>query len=478
MPSTRQSHIPLDTLPFLSTHSARNDIIFADQPTLGRHLHTGDEELEEDDGEGDGDEEHGHHHHHHHSVVPPTRGGTGTPTISPAWRLHLYNLLERPNSSPAAVLIHVLVTFLIVFSAIVTVLETVPAFHSFPGGIWFGLETSLVALFTVEYVARCAATSHSWSSLFGWIGSFFGIMDLLAILPYYIEIALQKDTTTLFRFSILRTFRLLRVFRPFRYNNTLLLFVLAYLYFFGLLTGIIRLSHHQRELSTIEVMFLSFRRSKDALLALGFFVLMVVIVFSTLLYFIERGTWDDTLEVFINSDGDPSQFASIPAAAWFVIVTISTVGYGEITPRSFFGRLITLPLLLFGLLLIALPSFVLGREFSVVWNEMANGPTPRTPYAQSGHAYAQSEQSPAILTRLRARAPSFDGYLHTPTTATGTATATTRERERDEAYHRQLSQSHEMLAAQVAELRVAMDAQSTLLRRMLERGAASDANES
>jgi potassium voltage-gated channel Shal-related subfamily D member 2 len=77
-------------------------------------------------------------------------------------------------------------------------------------------------------------------------------------------------------------------------------------------------------------MYLSFRRSKDALLALGFFVLMVVIVFSTLLYvlimlsafprlmlvasryFIERGTWDDTLEIFINSDGDPSQFAVSP----------------------------------------------------------------------------------------------------------------------------------------------------------------------
>jgi hypothetical protein len=365
--------------------------------------------------------------------------------ITPAWRLHLYNLLERPNSSAAAVLVHVLVTFLIVFSALVTILETVPgALHSLPGGLWFGLETSLVALFTVEYVARCAATSYSWSGLFGWVGSFFGIMDLLAILPYYIEIALQKDTSTLFRFSILRTFRLLRVFRPFRYNSTLLL--------------------------TIEVMYLSFRRSRDALLALGFFVLMVVIVFSTLLYFIERGSWDDTLEVFINSDGDPSQFASIPAAAWFVIVTISTVGYGEITPRSFLGRLVTLPLLLFGLLLIALPSFVLGREFSMVWNEMTNGHTPRTPYMQSRHAYTQSEiflQSPTLLRRLRAGSLSVDDPFHTTNAAAAAAPC-----ERNEA-HRQLAQSHGDLAVQLAELRGAMDAQSTLLRRILEREAGS-----
>ncbi|PIL22784.1 transporter [Ganoderma sinense ZZ0214-1] len=97
---------------------------------------------------------------------------------------------------------------------------------------------------------------------------------------------------------------------------------------------------------------------------------MVLVVFSTLLYFAERGTWDQTLGVFLNSDGDPSQFASIPAAGWFVIVTITTVGYGEITPRSFLGRVITLPLLVFGLLLIALPTFVLGREFSIVWEFM------------------------------------------------------------------------------------------------------------
>jgi hypothetical protein len=62
---------------------------------------------------------------------------------------------------------------------------------------------------------------------------------------------------------------------------------------------------------------------------------------------------------------------------------ISTVGYGEMTPRSFLGRLITLPLLLFGLLLIALPSFVLGREFSVIWNDMTSGNIQRTPYMQS-----------------------------------------------------------------------------------------------
>ena len=54
-----------------------------------------------------------------------------------------------------------------------------------------------------------------------------------------------------------------------------------------------------------------------------------------------------------------------------LLTAITTVGYGDITPRSFLGRVITIPLLVFGLLLIALPTFVLGREFSIVWDMMS-----------------------------------------------------------------------------------------------------------
>ena len=181
MPSTSTGpspNIPLETLPFLNTRHTSNDDIFTDQPAIGRRTPTGDgdddeEETEaEEEANGDMDEEVGlnrqrqrqRRRRHASSISAPTT------TIEPAWRLHLYNLLERPNSSAAAVLVHVLVTGLIAFSALVTILETVPAFHSLPGGMWFGLETSLVALFTVEYIARCAATSYSWSALFAWVG--------------------------------------------------------------------------------------------------------------------------------------------------------------------------------------------------------------------------------------------------------------------------------------------------------------------
>ncbi|KAF5362705.1 hypothetical protein D9758_011700 [Tetrapyrgos nigripes] len=297
----------------------------------------------------------------------------------PPWKRDLHLLLEHPTSSTGATLIHILMTFFILASAVVTVLETVPALRGVQGGaqIWFGIETTLVAIFTVEYIARCVAWSGSWMSLLRWGFSFFALTDLLSVLPYYIEILLHQDTSSFFRFSILRMFRLLRVFRPFRW-------VLPPFFPpvpspsgspFGLVCScthapVLLSPYNHTILLTIEVMYLSVRRSQHALAAIGFFVVCVMSVWSTVLYFVERGTWDPVLETFINAEGDPSQFSSIPAAGWFVLVTITTVGYGEITPRSFLGRLLTLPLLVFGLLLIALPSFVLGREFAIVWEGM------------------------------------------------------------------------------------------------------------
>jgi len=200
-------------------------------------------------------------------------------------------------------------------------------------------------------------------------------------------------------------------------------------------------------------MILSFRRSQHALLALAFFVIMVLIIFSTLLYFIERGTWDESLGIFMNSDGDPSQFSSIPAAAWFVLVTITTVGYGEITPRSILGRLVTLPLLVFGLLLIALPTFVLGREFSIAWEllkdqevlpEDGTLATPLTSPDLRRHGTRRS----SFLTERRPRNIS-DLY--------SIATSSERQAERE-----QLD-----LSSQVAELRSTIEMQGEMLKKLV-----------
>ncbi|KAI0754725.1 voltage-gated potassium channel [Daedaleopsis nitida] len=363
--------------------------------------------------------------------------GDDTQSMPPSWKKDLYMLLEQPTSSQAAFLVHFFITFLIAFSAVITVLETVPAFHSISGSFWFGLETTLVVLFTIEYIGRCLAHTTSWRRFFKWIGSFFGIIDLLGILPYYIEIALQQDTSTLFRFTILRTFRLLR----FTANSLP---------------------------RTIEVMYLSFRRSQHALLALSFFVVMVLIVFSTLLYFAERGTWDETLGIFLNSDGDPSQFSSIPAAGWFVLVTITTVGYGEITPRSFLGRLITLPLLVFGLLLIALPTFVLGREFSIVWEFMEEAQRTRD-VDEDFDPFNDSVASP-LLNRRHARelAASTSLWRTAPEEITRPHPRPSRVASTSSSHRNAAFETQGELTAQLAELRAKVEMQEEMLRRIVD----------
>lgn len=89
--------------------------------------------------------------------------------MPPSWKKDLYMLLEKPTSSQAAFLVHIFTTFLITFSAVVTVLETVPAFHSISNSIWFGLETTLVVLFTIEFIGRCIAHGTSWGRFFKWV---------------------------------------------------------------------------------------------------------------------------------------------------------------------------------------------------------------------------------------------------------------------------------------------------------------------
>lgn len=89
--------------------------------------------------------------------------------IRPPWKRKLYELLEQPQSSKAALAMHMFTTSLIVASALVTVVETVPVGHSIPTRIWFGVETSVVALFTVEYIARSIAWSNTWRSFFHWM---------------------------------------------------------------------------------------------------------------------------------------------------------------------------------------------------------------------------------------------------------------------------------------------------------------------
>ncbi|KAG0256868.1 hypothetical protein BG011_004288 [Mortierella polycephala] len=256
-----------------------------------------------------------------------TRSNSQANAIRNPLKRKFFLLLEDPSSSNAAFAFNVWVSFVIVLSAVITTIETIPSFRSTDSIIWFDFETIMVAFFTIEFIAPPLA-----------------VIDILSILPYYIELALTRDTTVFFRFTILRLFRLLRVFRTFKYSSTIVM--------------------------TIEVMIVAIKRSMDALSALFFFLITGVMLFSTLLYFAERGEWDEARQVFVDANDNPSTFDSIPAAFWYVMVTITTTGYGDMVPTTFIGKLISFPAMMCGVLLITLPSIIIGRNFTLVWEAM------------------------------------------------------------------------------------------------------------
>ncbi|CAJ0829965.1 11834_t:CDS:10 [Entrophospora sp. SA101] len=252
------------------------------------------------------------------------------------WKRELFLLLEDPSSSNAAFMVHVFVSFSIVLSAVLTTIETIPTYRSTASSVWFNFETTIVAvLICFHQLSTIRKSPIFWVEL-----APLAIIDFIAIIPYYIELGFHHDTTYDFRFTILRLFRLLRVFKAFKYSSTIIM--------------------------TIEVMIVAVKRSMDALGALFFFMITSIVLFSTLIYFAERGTWDQDKQVFVDSKGYPS----IPSAFWFVMVTITTTGYGDMVPTTFVGKLIAFPAMMCGILLIALPSIIVGRHFTIVWEAM------------------------------------------------------------------------------------------------------------
>ncbi|KAI8050273.1 hypothetical protein BDF22DRAFT_696383 [Syncephalis plumigaleata] len=266
-------------------------------------------------------------------------------SIHNIWKRQFYLLMEDPSSSGAAFFVSVFVVCMIVVSAVIATIETIPKFRSGETPIWFAIETAVVALLAIEAALRIYAHSDTAQRLVNFMLSPMTIIDTLVVLLYIIAYALGSDTTYVFRLSILRLFRLFRVFRVYQHSS------------------LIQLS--------IEVMIVAIKRSTDALSALFFFMAMTVVIFSSLLYFAECGVWDEERHMFVTSDGLPSQFDSIPAVCWFVMVTITTTGYGDMVPQTFIGKLIAFPAMMMGILVInRSPLHYCGRNFTIVWETM------------------------------------------------------------------------------------------------------------
>ncbi len=193
--------------------------------------------------------------------------------------------------------------------------DSVQAIHARHGRVFSALEWLFTVLFTAEYVARLLSVRQPLKYAL----SFFGIIDLLAVLPTYLALFFPEWHALI----DVRVLRLLRVFRIFKLS--------AYL---------------EEYLSLGRALAASRRKILVFLSA----VLMVVLVMGTVMYVVE---------------GPENGFTSIPTAVYWAISTVTTVGFGDITPKTDFGRLISSFMMLLGWGILAVPTGIVTAEMSM-----------------------------------------------------------------------------------------------------------------
>lgn len=202
----------------------------------------------------------------------------------------------------------------ILISILVVVLESLRPLRQIYG-TWFLLaEWLFTAIFTVEYVVRIWVAKNSRNYIF----SALGLIDLLAILPAYVGLLFVSSHYLL----VVRAMRLLRVFRIFKLN---------------------RFVNHG------NIILLSLRRSMTKISVFMFTILNIVLIIGTLMYVIE---------------GEANGFDNIPRSIYWAIVTITTVGYGDIAPQTPLGQFISSIIMIVGYAIIAVPTGIITAEFT------------------------------------------------------------------------------------------------------------------
>ena len=248
-------------------------------------------------------------------------------------RQTIYDIIFEADT-PAGRAFDIALLFAIVLSIVAVSLETLPALRwderEVPTGWSLGLfvcEWTLTIVFTIEYALRLYCVRHPWR----YAKSFWGIVDLLSIAPGYLTLFTRQAASL----SILRSVRLLRVFR------------------------VLKL---WRMMSQADELADAVWNSRDKIVVFVAVVLVAVTISGTLMYHIET-----------NLIGDPasSQFTSIPQSMYWAIVTMTTVGYGDVVPQTVLGKIISAALILLGYSLIIVPTGFVSAELSGVKREPA-----------------------------------------------------------------------------------------------------------
>ncbi len=230
------------------------------------------------------------------------------------WRTRLHNTIYESNTA-AGKAFDISLLLVIIGSIVVVMLDSVESYHNKYGDIFYVLEWAFTILFTIEYILRLISLRKPLRYVF----SFLGIIDLLAIIPSYLSIFFVGAQSLL----VLRALRLLRIFRIFK------------------------LTHFLTEMEFLKTALAS------SLKKISIFMLVVlglVIILGSVMYLVE---------------GKENGFTSIPESIYWAIVTITTVGYGDISPVTPWGKFIASIMMFIGYGIIAVPTGIVTTEMAL-----------------------------------------------------------------------------------------------------------------
>jgi len=230
------------------------------------------------------------------------------------WRCQVQETLFEGTSRTSRIF-DVVVIAAILVSVVAVMLESIPEINAYHGRFLYSVEWVLTAIFTIEYLLRlmCAPSPRAYA------GSFYGLIDLLAVIPTYIDLLIPGAHTLL----VIRILRLLRIFR------------------------ILKLVQYWSAGDLLMEALWSSRR-KIAIFLTTVFVLVTIL--GALIYLVE---------------GADNGYDSIPRSVYWAIVTLTTVGYGDISPQTPLGQVLAAVIMLTGYAIIAVPTGIVSTEIAL-----------------------------------------------------------------------------------------------------------------
>ena len=229
------------------------------------------------------------------------------------WRARLHTVIFEADT-PAGKRFDVALLWAIVLSVLVVLVESVASVRAAYGWALRVVELVFTGLFTVEYILRLLSVKRPLRYAF----SFYGLVDLLSILPTFVEILLPGAASL----RVVRMLRLLRVFR------------------------VLKLVGFLREAQILKDALWASRRKIIVFLSA---VLVLVTLLGTVVYIIEDAE---------------AGFTSIPMSIYWAIVTVTTVGYGDIAPQTVLGQMLASLMMILGYAIIAVPTGIVGAELA------------------------------------------------------------------------------------------------------------------